>query len=301
MSDVPDFGGIRAFVAVAEARSFVAAARKLGLSRSALGKAIVRLETRLSTRLLHRTTRQVTLTAEGTEYLRRTQRILIDLAEAEASIRQDRPVPKGVLKLSLPNAYGRLRVLPVLKRFLESWPDLSAEVGFTDRPVDLVAEGIDLAVRIGSTASSADLVGRVIARSTIVLCAAPTYLERRGIPRLPNDLARHDRLHFGTGGGSSMRWRVGHPEGEPVLVVGPGRVLLDSAEAIRDMVLGGFGIAELPRFLVQDDLESGSLVPVLEGQAREAVPISVLYPNRHHLAVRARLFIDRLASELGDE
>src|SRR5688572_19533615 len=128
MSDTPDLGTIRAFIAVAEAGSFATAARAAGLTRSALGKAVTRLEGRLGTRLLHRTTRRVSLTVDGAEYLARTRQILSDLAEAEASVRQDRPVARGVLRLTLPDAYGRLRVLPILKDFLREWPQLSATV-----------------------------------------------------------------------------------------------------------------------------------------------------------------------------
>ncbi|RIX97436.1 LysR family transcriptional regulator [Aureimonas flava] len=300
MADIPDLGAIQAFVAVADAQSFSKAARATGLSRSALGKALARLEARLGTRLLHRTTRKVTLTGDGSLYLRRMRAILLDLEEADAAIRHEDARPRGVLRLSLPAAYGRLRVLPVLQRYLRDWPELSAEIGFTDRPVDLVGEGVDLVVRMGSTATGADIVGRTIARSKVLLCAAPDYLAARSMPASAGDLADHDRLHFG-GGGTAMRWAVKSAQGGEASIAGPGRVLLDSAEAIRDMALAGFGIAELPRFLVSCDLDAGRLVPVLAGLTREPVAISVLYANRRHLPARARLFIDRLADELGDE
>ncbi len=300
MSDTPDLGTIRAFIAVAEAGNFATAARAVGLTRSALGKAIARLEGRLGTRLLHRTTRRVSLTVDGAEYLARTRQILSDLAEAEASVRQDRPVARGVLRLTLPDAYGRLRVLPILKDFLREWPELSATVNFTDRPINLVEEGVDLAVRIGSTDTSAELVGRVVARSTAILCAAPAYLAERGRPKTPEELANHDRLHFGSSG-KAMRWTVAAPPQAAVQVVGPGRVTLDSAEGIRDMVVAGFGIAQLPRFLVADDLATGRLIAVLADLPMREVPISVLYPNRRHLPARVRLFIDRLSQNLEDE
>lgn len=300
MTDVPDLGAIRAFIAVAEAGSFVYAARATGLTRSALGKALVRLEERLGTRLLQRTTRRVSLTAEGTEYLARTKQILSDLAEAEASVRQDRPVARGLLRLTLPDAYGRRRILPILKDFLQEWPDLSAAVNFTDRPAHLVEEGFDLAVRIGSTATDAELIGRVVARSTAVLCAAPAYLSSRGSPKNPDELAGQDRLHFASRDGA-MRWILTSPSQSSVQVLGPGRLTFDSAEAILDMVVAGFGIAHLPRFLVADELASGRLVTVLPDHLTVDVPISVLYPNRRHLPARVRLFIDRLSQNLKDD
>lgn len=297
MSDTPDLGTIRAFIAVAEAGNFATAARTAGLTRSALGKALTRLEGRLGTRLLHRSTRRISLTVDGAEYLARTRQILSDLAEAEAGIRQDRPVARGVLRLTLPDAYGRLRVLPILKDFLREWPELSAEVNFTDRPINLVEEGVDLAVRIGSTETSAELVGRVVARSTIILCAAPAYLAERGRPKVLGELADHDRLHFGSRG-EAMRWAVSAPSQATEQVAGPGRVTLDSAEAIRDMAVAGFGIAHLPRFLVADDLATGRLVAIFVDHPMREVPISVLYPNRRHLPARVRLFIDRLSQNL---
>lgn len=290
-SEEPDLGEIRAFIAVAEAGSFAGATRAARLSRSALGKSIMRLERRLGTRLLHRTTRQVSLTADGAAYLRRMRCILADLAEAEANVRRDQAVPRGTLRLSMPTAYGRLCILPVLATFLRRWPALTADVSFTDHPVNLVEEGIDLAIRIASTENGAETVGRVVARTEAFLCAAPAYLAERGLPEDAQALDGHDRLVF-RGAGRTMSWGEGMPNDAR-----QSRLVVDSADALHAMAVAGLGIAELPAFLVADDLAAGRLAPVLPDQ-RRPVLISLLYATARHQPTRVRLFIDHLIQSL---
>jgi DNA-binding transcriptional LysR family regulator len=197
-----DLGAIKAFVAVAQAGGFSSGARAVGLTRSAVGKALVRLEERLGTRLLHRTTRSVALTADGQAFYERCRQILTDLEEAEAEVRQNSPEPRGLLRLTVPDSFGRQHVLPILSGYLKAWPALAAEVSITDRVADLVEEGYDLAVRCGGPLPDTHLIARVIARSHAVLCAAPAYLANRGEPLAADDLLPHSRITLGDRNGT---------------------------------------------------------------------------------------------------
>ena len=173
---------ISVFVHVAEAKSFTAAAERIGLSRSAVGKSIVRLEDRLGVRLLQRTTRSVSLTGEGAAFHERCVRLLADLDEAEMAMLSHSQAPRGRLRLDLPVSFGRLHVLPILNDFMRKWPEISVSASFSDRYVDLIDEGVDIAIRIGDTEDSR-LMTRLLAPHRLVTCAAPAYLESHGVPR----------------------------------------------------------------------------------------------------------------------
>ncbi|WP_375595794.1 LysR family transcriptional regulator [Algihabitans albus] len=261
---------IIAFVRVADARSFTVAAEQLGLSRSAVGKCVTRLEDQLGVRLLHRTTRSVTPTDEGEAFYERCIRILADLEDAELAMASRSERPRGRLRLDLPVSFGRLHVLPLLHRFMATWPDIVVNVTFTDRYVDLIDEGVDLALRIGGEADS-QLVARTLAPHRLVTCATPDYLAARGTPRTPADLADHSCLAF-THAGRPADWRFrtrpddgsdGPLANNRTLPV-HGRFCASNAEALRDAALAGYGIGQLATFLVGDDLRAGRLVPVLE-------------------------------------
>lgn len=294
---ITDLGVIRAFVAVAEAGGFVGATKATGLTRSALGKAVARLEAHLGTRLLQRTTRHVALTQEGEVFHERCVQILADLQEAEASVRQDKPEPRGTLRLTLPDAFGRLRVLPILQEYMAAWPALNLEVSFTDRSVDLIDEGYDLAIRIGGMPSDSRLVVRVVARSTAILSAAPCYLELRGKPETHFDFVRHDQLMFG-GRAQSTHWKLKGPTGGDVTIANQSRFRFDSGEAIRDAAVSGIGIAYLPEFLVEADIAAGRLVPLLPNYGTEKIAIHAIYASRRHLSAKIRVLIDLLVKRL---
>ena len=291
---------ISAFVRVADARSFKIAAEQLGLSRSAVGKCLARLENQLGVRLLHRTTRRVRLTEEGAVFHAHCVRILADLKDAEAAVASRSDHPRGRLRLDLPVSFGRIHVLPVLHRFMETWPEVVANVTFTDRYVDLIDEGVDLAVRIGGENDSR-LVARTLAPHRLVTCAAPEYLDRHGRPETPADLSGHSCVAF-THAGRASDWRfkaTPHVKGDDVLVnvhVLPvqGRFCASNAEALRDAALSGYGIGQLATFLIGDDLRAGRLIPVLESYALPGGPIRVVYPTGRHLLPKVRRFIDLL-------
>lgn len=290
--NIDRMGDIIAFVRTADARSFTVAAEQLGLSRSAVGKRIVRLEERLGLRLLHRTTRSVSLSDEGAAFYERCQRILGDLDEAEAMMATRKEEPRGKLRLDVPVSFGRLHVLPILHRFMSEWPELVVNVSFNDRYVDLIEEGIDLAIRIGG-AEDSRLIARTLAPHRLVTCATPAYLEAHGTPVNLNDLADHSCLAF-IHGGRPAEWRF-TLDGVIRTVPVHGRFCAGNAEALRDGVLAGYGIGQLATFLVGDDLRAGRLIPVLREYATVGEPIRAVYPSPRHLSPKVRHFIDLIA------
>ncbi|MGO8043553.1 LysR family transcriptional regulator [Rhizobium johnstonii] len=286
------------FMAVVDAGSFIAGGQAMGLSRSAAGKAVIRLEDRLGARLLNRTTRTLSLTDEGRMFYERGLQILASVDEAEASVAGQNSAPRGVLRLTVPDAFGRLVVLPLLEKYLRAWPDIQVEVSFTDRLADIVEEGFDLAIRIGATAMDTRLISRVIATYKARLCASPSYLAERGEPRDVDDLAVHDCLIF-AGRSQRQGWRLRGEGGSWIKAQGRSRLRLDSAEAIRDAALAGLGIALLPDFLVTDDLAADRLRQILADLETDDAKIVTLYPDKRLLEPRVRRFIDLLVEELG--
>jgi len=289
---------ITVFMAVVDGGSFVAGGQALGMTRSAAGKAVMRLEDRLGVRLLHRTTRTLSLTDEGRAFYDRGLQIFAAVEDAEASVASRAGTPRGVLRLTVPDAFGRRVMLPLLKKYLRAWPDVQVEVSFTDRVVDLIEEGFDLAVRIGVTDPDSRLVSRIVARYKVMLCASPAYLAEQGVPGGLDELADHDCLVFSSAT-RRQGWRFRNEEGDWVKVAGRSRLRLDSGEALRDAAVSGEGIALLPEFLVAEDLVAGRLTQVLVNLDVGETKIVTLYPTRRLLEPRVRQFLDLMVSELG--
>lgn len=289
---------ILVFLAVVDAGSFIAGGRALGLTRSAAGKAVARLEDRLGVRLLNRSTRALSLTDEGRSFHAQGAGILAAIDNAESSVAAGGGTPRGTLRVTVPDAFGRLVVAPLLRQYLEAWPEVQVEVNFTDRLVDLVEEGFDLALRIGAADLDASLVSRVVASYRPFLCASPAYLARHGEPTHPDDLARHDCLLFSSRG-RRQAWRLRGPDGQWAKAEGRSRLRMDSGEAIRDAAVAGLGIGLLPAFLVEGDLAAGRLQAVLPAADLGEVKIVAIYPTRRHLEPRVRRFIDLLVQALG--
>lgn len=286
---------ILTFMSVVDAGSFVGGGRAVGLTRSAAGKALARLESRLGARLLNRTTRHLSLTDDGRVFHEHCQQFLAALDEAEASVGDNTGTPRGVLRLTVPDAFGRLHVLPVLRKYLQTWPDVQVEVSFTDRVADIIDEGFDLAVRINVTSTDTRLVSRLVAQHPVFVCAAPAYLAARGEPQTLEELATHDCLLFSSRA-RRQRWRLRPKGGDYVTVEGRSRLRLDSGEAIRDAAVAGLGIAFLPAFLVDEDLAQGRLKALLPSCETEVVRIMAFYPSKRHLPAKVRRFIDLLVA-----
>lgn len=291
-----DLNVLRVFAAAAEASSFSKAAMQLDLTRSAVAKAVARLEQRTGKRLFQRTTHVMTLTDEGEAlYMRCSQSI----AELDAALRETAgsgDEPSGVLRLTVPDVYGRNRILPKLVEFLDKWPDLRADVNYSDRPVDIIAEGYDLAVRIGGRDIGGDLIARTIDRMRSVMCASPRYLERHGVPASIDELQGHSCLRF-TQHGRPRHWSYRDTAGALKRLNVNGRVDFDSVEALRHAAVAGLGIIQLPDFIVEGCVQSGTLVPVLEDYSPDESAITAIYPTRKFLAPRVRQFLDTLANQ----
>jgi DNA-binding transcriptional LysR family regulator len=285
------FGDIAAFVCTVKAGSFTSAAASLGLTRSAVGKSIVRLEGRMGARLLNRTTRKLSLTDEGQVAYERWKQILDDLDEVDATMALRRGRPTGTFKLTAPLSFGQRHILPILDAYLKQWPELRADVWFTDRFVDLVEEGVDIAIRIGTPKDDSQLLTRTVGWQQFATCASPSYLARYGVPQTPADLVGYDTIAFISGQASV--WRYQTPTGL-YLHEQPGRLNIDSSEAMREAALTGIGLIHLPTYITGNDLRDGTLVEVLKPYRASPDPIRIVYPSKHQLSPRVRAFIDLL-------
>jgi DNA-binding transcriptional LysR family regulator len=294
--DASDINDMLIFRAVVEAGSFVAGGRSMGLSRSAAGKAIARLEARFGLRLLNRSTRAMQLTEEGRGLLDHVEVIRAAMLAAENAFAPSGPDPRGILRLSAPDAFGRRVILPIVEAFLSTWPDMQVELNLSDRRVNLIDEGFDLAIRIGVTDPAPGLIVRTLLVDETLLVAAPSYLDRAGMPASVEELSTHDLL-FNAGQGERQPW---HLEEGAEIIRGQGRsrLRLDSGEALRQAALSGMGIALLPAFLVSDDLAARTLQRVLPAVRSAPVPVVALYPHRRYLEQRVRSFIDLLVERL---
>ena len=285
------------FMAVADAGSFARGGRAMGLTGSAASKAVARLEARLGVRLLHRNSRAVSLTSEGERFRESGRHILTAIDEAEAGIAVPGGKPRGLLRLSVPDAFGRRVILPLVRDYLDRYPEVRIDIDFSDRPVDLVEEGFDLAIRIGGESAPDGIVSRVVAEYPVWFCAAPSYLERRGQPANAEALSAHDCILFRSRT-RTQEWfgQSGDEHADKLLT--HGRLRMNSAEAIRLAALSGLGIALLPSFLVDDDISAGHLVRLFPETSRRTVRILCLYPSRRLIDPRVRTFIDNVSAAL---
>lgn len=288
------FGDIAAFVRTAERLSFAEAGRDLGLSSSAIGKSVARLEASLGVRLFHRTTRRVSLTEEGTLLHDRCRRILDDLRDAEDVVARSAGTPRGILRISLPTIGYRF-LLPVLPEFLERYPEIELDLDFNDRLVDLVEGGFDAAIRSGPLADSS-LMSRRLGPFRFVLCAAPRYLDRKGMPARPADLAMHDALRFRfPTSGKLQDWSIAGEVPSPRL-----RTVLtcNNMEAMRAAAIEGLGIAFMPDFLAEEAIRGGTLVTVLDSFLVDPGQFSILWSSGRQMSSRLRAFIDFVGNRL---
>jgi DNA-binding transcriptional LysR family regulator len=300
------FGALQAFVAVAEEGGFAPAARKAGLATSSLTRQVDTLEAHLGTSLLNRSTRSVTLTPAGEDYLGQAVRILAELEEANRSVSERDGPPRGVLRVSLPVVFARLHVTPILPDFLRACPGIEIEIIMTDRMVNLVEDRIDVAIRLGALDSSS-LVARRLAPHHRRLCASPAYLAEHGEPQVPADLARHRCLTFSYGS-ADRTWRFAKDgREESVRVRGPLRA--NDSETLKAAALAGLGLLLMPTWLVGRELADGALRPVLPGWSAEVgrgsaavhtdAGVFALYLPDRRGSAKVRAFVDFLAARFG--
>lgn len=287
--------GFVVFVQVAEMRSFVAAGRHLGVSASAVGKSIARLEDKLGVRLFHRSTRSITLTAEGHLLLERSRRILAEIEAAQQELTQAAERPVGRLRLSLP-LVGSL-VLPVLGDFMRQYPQIQLDLEFTDRMVDVIAEGYDAVLRIGPPADSR-LSARKLGQFRTVVVASPDYLARCGEPQSPADLAHHACLQYRfPSSGKLERWVMRGNDAENELTL-PASMVCNNIETRVCFALRGLGIAWLPDFAIREALEQGALQEILSDYASHTGVVHLLWPASKHPSPKLRVLIDFLSARI---
>jgi DNA-binding transcriptional LysR family regulator len=280
---------MQAFVAVADLHGFAPAARKLGLSPSGVTRLIAALEDRLGARLLQRTTRSVTLTDVGARYLERIRRILADIEEAEGAAEGERTRPSGRLVVSAPIGFGRLHVSPVMSAYLMRYPEVSAELRLSDRMINLVEDGVDLAIRIGHLADST-LVARHVGEMRRIVVASPGYLEPRGEPKTPEAIASHATIQFGATT-ASPDWRFVE-DGREVSVACAPRFTTNSADAAIQYAEQGGGLTRVLAYQAAEAIKAGRLRIVLEKFEPPPLPIHIVYPTSRLLSAKVRTFID---------
>jgi len=288
---------LEAFTAVAETGGFSVAARSLGRTTSAVSKQIQSLEARLGVRLLHRTTRRVSLTEIGLAFRDRVQGVLSDLGEAEAAAAQLHEEPRGLLRVSVPTDFGRLHLAETLAGFATRHADIRLEVDFSDRFVDVVEEGFDIVIRIANLADST-LVARRMGPCRRVLCAAPAYLEANGRPAEPRELSDHSVIGYAYE--QARPWRFRTTAEEQVTVSVDARHRANSGEMVRSMLVSGLGIALLPTFLVGEDLRAGRLETLFMDRLEANTVIWAVTPHRKLLATKVRFLLDELVSSCGE-
>lgn len=290
---------MQVFVRVAEMASFTRAADSLGLPKASVSLAVQQLESRLGARLLQRTTRRVQLTPDGQAYLARCLDLLADMDELDQMFRDDETGVHGRLRVDLPLAVARDLVMPQLPEFLARHPGIALELGSTDRRVDLIGEGFDCVLRVGPLADSS-LVARHLGYFRQSNCASPAYLERHGVPVSPEALAGHRIVHYSsTLGDKPAGFEFIDPaSGELREQRLPASLVVNNSDAYRAACLAGLGIIQAPVHGMQSLLDAGRLVEILPGYRAPALPVTLLYGNRRHLAKRVRLFMNWLAEVL---
>src|SRR5512145_3366949 len=289
---------ITVFARIVGTGSLSAAARDLGLSPALISRRLAGLEARLGVRLINRTTRSLHLTDEGAAYYETCTRVLAEIEEADAAVSAGRAEPRGVLRVALPASFGNQHVAPLVPKFAQLYPNVQIALSLSDRTVNLVEEGFDLAIRIADLADSA-LAARRLAPNRRVVCASPAYLRRNGTPATPEDLAKHNCL---TTTDFAMNWDYRTPDGNAGSLRVAGRYACDNGEVLREWALAGLGIALKSTWDVRRHLEDGSLVSLLPGYTFASdVAIYAVYPHRRHLPAKTRAFIDFLAASFGPE
>lgn len=288
---------ISVFVRVAEAKSFVAAAKRLGLSPSAASKSVTRLEQRLAVRLLNRTTRSVSLTEDGNTFFERCRHILGQLEDAETAVTQEQSQPRGRLRVLMPPGFGRAVLVPVLAKLAERYEELVVDVEFSGRVVDLAEEGVDVVICIGELRDTR-LVARKLCDVRYVVVAAPSYLARYGEPRTPEDLARHRCLGYHIPHTHRYRdWNFSLGKQRLSKHIS-GRLNMNDGAALLEAAVDGAGIATVASFLVADALRSGKLRVILRDYVSVGPPVWIAYLERRHLSGRIRAFVDFVSAHV---
>lgn len=293
LSGLENLSGVLAFVRAAEARNFTTAARGLGISPSGVSKAISRLEASFGVRLLHRTSRSVTMTPEGAAFYERCRQIVADLEDAEQALSAAHAGPRGRLRVTMPLSVGRLYLAGLIPRFLERHPEVVVEASASDRMVDMIDEGFDVAIRLGAPPDSR-LVARQLVGGALVTCASPRYLRKHGTPREPADLQAHNCARFVVPSTGVPREWLFRANGETRSVPVQGNLSFDHAECLVEAACAGTAVIQISSYVTGEALRKGLLKRVLARYEVESPAMWVMYPQNRHLTPRVRTFVDFL-------
>ncbi len=286
---------MEAFNAVVDSGSFVKAADSLNTSKAAISRYVSDLETRLGVRLLHRTTRKLSLTDEGQVFFLRSKELLSELNNAELEITSRNVIASGLIRINTPVTFGIKHLSPLWGQFLDRYPEIKLDITLADRIVDLVEEGYDVAIRIASLPNST-LISKKLSSTRLILCASPVYLEKNGIPQHPHELTDHSIIaysHFST----KDEWYFDGPEGQVSVKTNP-RLHSNNGDTCRAVALEGLGIILQPSFLISEDIQSGALIELMPQYKSIELGIYAIYASRKHLAPKIRVLIDFLAENL---
>jgi DNA-binding transcriptional LysR family regulator len=292
MAQPESFSGVAIFVAAAKSRSFTDAADQLGLTKSAVGKSIAKLEERLGAKLFHRTTRSIALTADGEAYFAACSAALDEISAAEAALGPGQQRPVGRLRIDMPAAFGRRVLVPILLKIGREHPDLQFTMTFSDHIIDPIEEGVDLLVRFGELQSSSGLVARRLTSQRMVIAAAPEYLKRNGTPKTVDDLQHHSCI-VGYRRGQPLSWRV-NTDGESRRISPPPTHQISDGDTIVDAALSGLGICQMPMSLLRPGLKDETLVSVLDKVSKDLIDVHVVWPKVAHLRPKVRHVVDTL-------
>lgn len=291
---------MKVFGSVVEAGSFASAARRLRLSRAVVTKHVAALEDRLKVRLLERTTRKLSVTEAGGRYYERCAQILVEIEDAEREAAHATAVPSGTLRITAPHTFASMHIAPHLAEFRRQFPDVELEITLSDRFVDLLEEGFDLAIRVADTLPESSLIARRLAACRFVVCGSPEYFKQHGEPQTPDDLAEHPCLGY-TLSTREHNWVFVCPQNQRYVVNVTGPLRSNSGELLRSAAVGGAGVMLLPTFYVGEDLERGRLKAVLTDYRVQEYGIYALYPSRKHLTAKVKSFVDFLSARYGSE
>jgi len=295
---VDRFAALQVFSQVVEAGSFAKAAERLNLSTSATSRLLAELEAHLQTRLLNRTTRRVSLTESGRAFYERCVQLLADLEEAEQEAARAAVVPRGTIRLTTSVNFGVRHLAPALAGFTQRHSELRFDVSLSDRMVDLVEEGFDLAIRIGGPGSE-NLVARKLGETRVVPCASPAYLAARGAPKVPEDLEAHNCFTYEYVTPRNV-WKFRDASGNERAVRVSGNLHSNNGDLLAEAAARGAGVVFEPAFIVGPDVRAGRLVPLLQDFEPAPIPIYAVYPSRKHLSAKVRLFVDYLLEFFAD-
>ncbi|MFD1122691.1 LysR substrate-binding domain-containing protein [Methylophilus flavus] len=288
------FDTMLAFTRVVELESFTKAAMSLNLPKTTVSAQVLALEKRLRVKLLHRTTRRISVTTDGAAYYERAIRLLNELEETEAALHQATSNPKGRLRVDVPTPLGRLVIIPALQDFLKRYPEIQLEIGCDDRPIDLLEEGVDCVIRVGHPLDST-LVARRVGTMQFLLVASPEYLQTYGRPTHHDDLQRHQAVHFFSSKTGKVRNFVLEHSGEEQEIPTNRKLAINNGDAIVAAALAGIGVCQVPTFMVQGYLNEGKLERVLGDYPTGSLPLNALYPQNRHLSTKVRTFIEWVA------